>query len=87
MSQKYPFKSAALVKQTIIESNPVVYPFREEPIAQKKPAEPSLIEDREDVFELVLTLALLGAICISFILMVELMYPGWSILSLEVIHG
>lgn len=87
MSKKYPFKSAALAKQTIIESDPNVYPFREESIVQKTTAEPRLIEDKEDVLELVLTIAVFGAICVGLLLLVELMYPGWSVLSLEAIHG
>lgn len=86
MSNKYQFRSAALAKQSVIESNPTVYPLREESTAQKT-AEPRLIEDEEDALEMILTLALLGAICVGFLLLVELMYPGWSIPSLEVIHG
>lgn len=87
MSNKYHFRSTALAKQTVIESNPSVYPFREESTAKKNTTGPHLIEDKEDAFELLLMLALFGAICIAFILLVELMYPGWSIPSLEVIHG
>ncbi|WP_224962752.1 hypothetical protein [Geomonas subterranea] len=85
MSNKYPFRSAALAKQTVIESNPTVYPFRE--ATTQNPAEPRLIEDKQDVLEMILTLALFAAICVGLLLLVELMYPGWSIPSLEVIHG
>lgn len=86
--QEYPFKSSALAKQAVLEADPKAYPLREKaPSIIITPAKPRLIEDKEDAFELVLTVALLGAIVIGFILTVELMYPGWSLSILEVTNG
>lgn len=89
MSQKYPFRSTALAKQAVIESDPQAYPFREKtPTVPVTTNEPRLIEDSEDAMEFALTIAVLGAIIVGLVLLAELMYPGWSIPSLmEVTNG
>lgn len=88
--QQYPFRPSALAKQSVLETTRQAYPFREKAPSvtiSTSTTEPRLIEDKEDVIDLTLTIAVLGAICVGFIFMVELMYPGWSVGLLEVIRG
>jgi hypothetical protein len=88
MSHKYPFRSTALAKQSVVESNPQAFPLREKvPTISKTTNEPRLVEDREDVIEFALSIIVLAAIVVGFLLVVELMYPGWSLSVLEVTNG
>lgn len=88
MSQKYPFRSSALTDQALIEADPKVYPFREDSATETVTNKPRLIEDAEDATELVLSIAVLAAICVSLLLLVELIYPGWAIINvMEVANG
>jgi len=81
--QEYPFRVSALAKQSVIPNQSNVYPFRD--IASAK--EPALIEDTGDVAELIVIVALLGAICVAFLFVVEMMYPGWSVATLGKVKG
>jgi len=91
-TQIFPFRSSALNKQSVVESAPVVYPFRDKAPAlavvtsHVNVSKPRLIEDKEDAKEFTLCVVLLGAIIVGFILAVELMYPGWSLGFKEVFH-
>lgn len=91
MSQEYPFRSSALAKQSVIETNPQAFPLRDKAPSitiTTTTAKPRLIEDKEDVGELTLTIVLLAAILIGFFFVLELMYPGWSVLGvMEVTNG
>ena len=83
-NQVYPFSPSALAKQSMIETQPIVYPLR--PITPE-PAEPALIEGPQDVAELAIIACVLVVICFGFWVMLELMYPGWSVMTIEVING
>lgn len=83
--QAYPFRSSALAKQSVIESQPAVYPFRS--TSAPEPVEPALIESPEDVKELVASVTVLIGIVCWFFVMLELMYPGWSVVTMEVCNG
>jgi len=87
MSIIYPFKSSTLAKQSVIETQPEVYPFRTTSTPEPATTKPVLIEDKSDLLELITTVAVLLAIGAGFMIALELMYPGWSVMTMEVING
>ena len=80
----YPFRDTSLARHAVVEVLPQVSPFREKAIQH---ARHTIVNGDAPAGDTYIILALVGALFVTVLLLVEIIFPVWSVTASGVIHG